>query len=214
MRGVIAIAIAGMVCSHASSAHAQDGAPARGCELRVFPSDRPIAAGTALGAALGSGTSPQAERLKITLDEQGQITQMRTLDLVGLLGLPVGTRITYHADEDGDALARTDAPATDGEPKLPSCLYDLRIAELIFNRHPLYGTDILTILEFRAYGSDGRVRMSASHRERSGIHDFPRVEEANYERIATMMNTAFLADVQSFVARIRLRLAARPSEER
>lgn len=183
------------------------------CELHIWPTVK------LNGATMGSGmpgllpalmagdTSAQIKVLGSVLDPAGQLQELKSIDLESTLGLPVRTVIFFHdAPQDWKMTERNTASKA-------SCYYELKVDEILFNRHPLYGKDILSFFTFRSFGNGQRVAFRVSDRVRTKMPDFPKKVQADADSIAAvsqMVNRAFLADFTVFAKSVHNRLHSAP----
>lgn len=195
------------------SAGTAQSAHATGCVLHVWSTDD-LGGATmgssfsgALPALMSGSTDKQVSVLRQLLNPAKQIEQMKSLDFKVLLNLPADTEIVYH-----DVGAVTVDASTGLSSKPISgpggrCEYNFKIEQILFNRHPLYGKDILTFFKFTENGGDGKQLSSTRDRVRTKMHGFPsKVEsdQASVELVANMVADAFKKDVTIFSARIKI----------
>ncbi len=203
--------IAGVIVTMAALAIGP--AKANPCELHIWPTAK-LNGGTMgsgmpglLPALMTGDTRAQVKVLGSVLDPAGQSQQLKSLDLESTLGLPAQTAIYFHdAPQDWKVGERNTASQA-------SCYYELKVDEILFNRHPLYGKDILSFFTFRSFADGQHIAFRISSRVRTKMPDFPKKVEADADSIAAvsaMVNRAFVTDFTIFAKSVRgkLRTAA------
>jgi hypothetical protein len=204
--GLAALALA-LSCFGAANAAAEP------CELHIWPTNN------LGGATMGSGmsgllpalmagdTTAQVKVIGALLDPAGQVEQIRKTGLESVLGLPADTQVVVHDPIDtgwktGARNSLSSAP----------CYFELHVDQLLFNRHPLYGKDILAFFTFRSFGAGDAIEFKVGGRYRTKMPDFPKKVEsdpASIEAVSAMINTAFRTDFTLFAERVRPKLAQR-----
>jgi hypothetical protein len=181
------------------------------CELHIWPANLfsagsigSVATKDSSGAADGaiqrvivasSADTSQKYQDVLTkvLSKENQINEIRDADPVAKLNLPQGTNLIVHDAENyiftkGRRSSQSNA----------SCYYELSIDHIIFNRHPLYGKDIMTYFSFRNFGNDATVDKYHSKRFRRKIGKFSIEEDANSADAASRIRKAFLEGFLEF----------------
>jgi len=189
------------------SAHAA-AAP---CELHVWPTTNlggaTMGSGTQglLPALMAGDTTKQVQVLGAVLDPDGQVDQFRELDLVKTFALPSDTQVVFHSPT---TVGRW--PDKRNAASQASCYFEFWVDQILFNRHPLYGKDILSLFTFRRYGAGDSVAFRMGGRYRTKMETFPKKVEADPASIAAaaaLVNEAFATDVTLFGDKVRPRVA-------
>ncbi|MFA5965098.1 MAG: hypothetical protein WC804_13860 [Sphingomonas sp.] len=180
------------------------------CELHVWPTNRLDGAtmgswaGGIVPALMAGKTDKQVAVLKALLDPVKQVERFKKLDLRATFGLAVDTEVVYHDPIDtGWKAGARNAPSN------ATCYFEFRIDEIVFNRHPLYGKDILAFLTFREFGPGDTIAVKSSDRVRTKMPAFPQKVEsdpASVSGAAGMVNEAFGTDITIFAGRIKPRI--------
>ncbi|BCA59659.1 hypothetical protein HMP06_2428 [Sphingomonas sp. HMP6] len=158
----------------------------------------------AIPALMAGKTDKQIAVLEALLSPTQQVEQFKKLDLRATFGLGADTEIIFHDPIDAGWNSRT-RNTTSGA----TCYYEFRVGQIIFNRHPLYGKDILAFFTFRQFKDGATVGMESSDRVRTKMPTFPQKVQSDPTSVtaaAGLISEAFETDITIFANRIKKRL--------
>lgn len=174
------------------------------CQLHIWPTKMLSAANAGSGmsgilpALIAGSSEKQGQLASAVLDGPGQLSQIMTANPVSLFKLPADTVVVAHEAPE------IKTPVGEAEPTFEAgCRYELRVGSISYNRHPLYGKDILSYFAFQKIDADGKIAKKYKKQARVKMHDFPKnslpKDEEERQVMAGMMNEAFKAGLVKFV---------------
>ncbi len=155
-------------------------------------------------SGIAGRTDNQVAVLDALLNPAGQIEQFEKLDLRATFNLSADTKIVYH-----EPIANNWIEKARNSESTADCYYEFRIDQIWFNRHPIYGKDILTLFMFLAFGTGDKININLSGNVRTKMRGFPKKIESDAVSVASaadLVNRAFATDIQIFADRIKARL--------
>ncbi|GEM_PF-3228134 len=161
-------------------------------------------AGGVIPALMAGKTDKQIAVLTALLNPTQQVERFKKLDLRAAFGLAADTEIVYHDPID----ARWKSSTRNTESRA-ACYYEFRVDQIMFNRHPLYGKDILAFFTFRDFAAGESITLKSSDRIRTKMPAFPQKIESDPVSVAAaagLINEAFATDITIFANRIKPRL--------
>ena len=185
-------------------------AVAEHCEMHVWPTNHLDGAtmgswaGGVIPALMAGKTDKQIAVLTALLNPAQQVERFKKIDLRATFGLAADTEIVYHDPIDAGWKSGTRNTASGA-----ACYYEFRVDQIMFNRHPLYGKDILGFFTFRDFGSGETISVKLSDRVRTKMPAFPQKVESDPASVAAaagLINEAFATDITIFANRIKPRL--------
>lgn len=180
-----------------------------GCELHIWPTDN-LNVGSAGSTASKHGNTEAAgiipaafsgkngayqEVLSKLLNKDGQIEALRKAEPAQLFQLRGNTVVIYHVN----------MPFNNTKIKRnvqSSCYSEIKVDNVMFNHHPLYGKDILAFFTYRDFGNDETVDRSKSVRVRRKIGKFSLEVDRDAPAAIAAIQTAFIDDFKEFAKRV------------
>lgn len=194
-------------------------APADGCELHVWPAERMNSETSSLLSSFGlvgalvdesvqSGKDASNKALIASaLDSPSQLDALQELDLRTSLPMTPGTTIVRH-DQPLDRKSMNKVK-TRRAVSASKCYSELIVADVLYEKRPLYGRSLKTLFLFRDFGDDQRIDREYKSWGGNGLKLFPPDEGEDAIAAVNELVSVFRANFEEFAKNARTRLAAK-----
>jgi hypothetical protein len=226
---------AGLALALSSPAFAQGTAPAAdyvpstkgllpevaadGCELHIWPAERMNSStsgllssfglvGALMDAGLQSGKDANNKTLiGSALDSPSQLDALQELDLRALLPLTPGTTIIRH--EQPLERKTMNKVKTRRAESTSTCYSELIVADVLYEKKPIYGRSLRTLFMVRHFGNDQKIDAQFKAWGGNGLKLFPPKEGEDAIAALDELVSVYKANFEEFAKKGRTRLAAK-----
>lgn len=156
---------------------------ADGCELHVWPAERMVAHTSGWLSGLGvigaiadssahaKGDSSRQSLLATALDSSAQLDALTSIDLRDQLKLTPGTTIVVHeAPLERHSMNSVKTKRSDSQA---ACYSELIVADVLYQKSPMYGRSLRTLFMVREFGKDGKIAFEYKAWGGNGLKLFP-----------------------------------------
>lgn len=192
---------------------------ADGCELHIWPAERMNSStssllsgfglvGALLDAEVQSGKDASNKTLIASaLDSPSQLDALQELDLRTLLPLTPGTTIVRHEQPlDRKTMNKV---KTRRAVSASECYSELIVADVLYEKAPLYGRSLSTLFMVRQFGNDEKIDAQFKAWGGSGLKLFPPKEGEDAIAAVDELVSVYKANFEEFAKKARTRLAAK-----
>lgn len=192
---------------------------ADGCELHIWPAERMNSSTTSLLSSFGlvgalvdaevqSGKDASNKTLIASaLDSPSQLDALQELDLRTLLPLTPGTTIIRHEQPlERKSMNKVKTRRAGSSSK---CYSELIVADVLYEKHPIYGRSLKTLLMVRQFGSDQKIDAQFKAWGGNGLKLFPPKEGEDAIAALDELVSVYKANFEEFAKKARTRLAAK-----
>ena len=181
------------------------------CELHIWPTDNLNVGSVGSTASKHGNTEPTGiipaafsgkngayqEILSKLLNKEGQIEALRKAEPAQLFQSKPNTVVLYHVN-----MPFSNMKNKRNVQSSSSCYSEIKVDNVMFNHHPLYGKDILAFFTYRDFGNDATVDISKSVRARRKIEKFSLEVDRDSPAAIAAIQTAFIDDFKEFAKRV------------
>lgn len=190
-----------------------------GCELHIWPAERMNSStsgllssfglvGALLDAEVQSGKDARNKTLIASaLDSPSQLDALQELDLRALLPLTPGTIIIRH--EQPLERKTMNKVKTRRAESTSTCYSELIVAEVVYEKRPIYGRSLRTLFMVRQFGNDQKIDAQFKAWGGNGLKLFPPKEGEDAIAALDELVSVYKANFEEFAKKARTRLAAK-----
>jgi hypothetical protein len=190
-------------------------AEADGCELHMWPAERMNSMTSGLlgpgllNSAINAGKDANNKTLMASaLDSPSQLDALQELDLRTLLNLTPGTTIIRHESPlERKTMNKVKTRRSDSASR---CYSELIVADVLYQKAPIYGRSLQTLFMLRNFGNDQKIDFEYKAWGGNGLKLFPPKEGEDAIAALDELVGVYQANFEEYAKNARKRMAAPP----
>ncbi|HTN15215.1 MAG TPA: hypothetical protein VL094_10460 [Sphingomonadaceae bacterium] len=193
--------------------------PADGCELHIWPAERMASQssgwlsglgliGAIADSAANAKTNSNNQSLLATaLDSPSQLDALLNLDLRSELARSSGTTIVLHDTPlERKTMNKVKNRRSDSQV---TCYSELIVADVLYQKSPIYGRSLKTLFMFRDFGGDQKIDKEYKAWGGNGLKLFPPKEGEDAIAALDELSTKFKDNFAEYARNARTKLVAK-----